>query len=397
MTATRHITKLGIIGSGFVARGLILSISAHPDYTVSKVYTRRSANGTDNYNLAVDPEQITNDIDDLIESSELVIECSGDVLHSTAAVAAVLKAELPVVTMDAELHVTTGSWLAGLGYFTEAEGDQPGSTAILMEDARDMGFQPLVFGNIKGFLNHTPTPEDMEYWSGRNGISMAQVTSFTDGTKLQIEQALVANGLGATIAQQGLIGHATPDLNDGAQHLAETAAKMDTPISDYLLSPASPPGVFLVSTHDARQKDYLRYYKLGDGPYYILVRPFHLCHLEILKTVRRTLDGGSILLNNSLEPQIGVAAIAKREMVAGESIRRGIGSFDVRGEAIKIADAPNHVPVGLVHDAVIKQSVEPGQTLTFDDIELPDSLALTAWKEIKAKVLATSNSPAPAK
>ena len=41
----------------------------------------------------------------------------------------------------------------------------------------------------------------MLHWSRRNGISLPMVTAFTDGTKLQIEQALVANGLGATIAR----------------------------------------------------------------------------------------------------------------------------------------------------------------------------------------------------
>ena len=38
------------------------------------------------------------------------------------------------------------------------------------------------------------------------------VTSFTDGTKVQIEQCLVANGLDAGIAKEDLIGLETGDL-----------------------------------------------------------------------------------------------------------------------------------------------------------------------------------------
>ena len=45
---------------------------------------------------------------------------------------------------------------------------------------------------MKGFLNHHPTPGEMRYWAKRQGISLRQVTSFTDGTKIQIEQAFVA-------------------------------------------------------------------------------------------------------------------------------------------------------------------------------------------------------------
>ncbi len=59
-----------------------------------------------------------------------------------------------------------------------------------------MGFKPVVYENIKGFLNTSPSKEDMEFWSKRNGTTLGMTTSFTDGTKVQIEQALVANGLG---------------------------------------------------------------------------------------------------------------------------------------------------------------------------------------------------------
>ena len=126
---------------------------------------------------------------------------------------AVFEAGVPVVTINAELQVTTGSYLCGKGFLTEAEGEQPGSLAALREEALQMGFQPLVYGNMKGYLNHNPSPEDMAYWSKRQGISIEQTTSFTDGTKVQIEQVVVGNGFGATITRRGLEGLASTDLN----------------------------------------------------------------------------------------------------------------------------------------------------------------------------------------
>ena len=72
----------------------------------------------------------------------------------------------------------------------------------------------------------------------------------------------------------------------------------------------------------------------------------------------------------------------------GERIERGIGSFAMRGIAISIVDHPNHIPIGLVSDAVVARSVEQGQMLMTSDLHLPDTLALRLWKGILQRALA---------
>ena len=379
--------RIGIVGSGFVARGIAPLLARRSALALTAVLTRRLDHDRVARSVGLDRARVVERPEQLIELCDLVIECSGDAVHATEIVATVLDAGLPVVTMDAELHVTTGSWLAARGLLTEAEGDQPGSLAALAEDALSMGFTPLVYGNVKGFLDPNPTPENMEYWSERQGISVVQVTSFTDGTKVQAEQVLVANGLGATIACAGLLGPTCDTLEEGARQLAEAATERDTVLSDYVLPTSAPPGVFLVATHEEEQRPYLRYYKLGEGPYYVLVRPFHLCHLELLKTVDRVLRGDGPLLTNGPQPTTSLAAVAKRRLAAGELLATGIGSFDVRGTAVRIADEPDHVPIGLLRGARLRESVEPGAILDFTTVEVPDSLALTAWKETTAGAL----------
>ncbi len=120
---------------------------------------------------------------------------------------------------------------------------------------------------------------------------------------------------------------------------------------------------------------------MGEGPYYILLQNFHLCHLEIAKTIRRVLKGGGVLLTNREKPTDSVAALPKRPLTPGGIIRRGIGSFDVRGIAVRIADSPGHVPIGLLANAVVTRHIEPGQQISFDDVEIPESLALHAWRQ----------------
>ncbi|MDQ0206914.1 NAD(P)-dependent oxidoreductase [Alkalicoccobacillus murimartini] len=367
--------KVAITGTGFIASGLVAAINAAPDLMVHKVLTRRKLE-----NISMIPaEYLTHSISEFLQGADLVVECSGDVHHGTEVILEAFSKALPVVTMNAELQVTTGSYLSQCGYLTEAEGDQPGSLAALAENAVAMGFSPLVYGNIKGFLNLNPSIEEMRYWSKRNGLSLQMVTSFTDGTKVQIEQALVANGLGADIVTRGLKGIAADSLEIGANQLAEAATEYGQPISDYLLCPSGPPGVFLTGTHQSEQAAALEYFKMGQGPYYTLTQPFHLCHLEILKTIRRVHRGESVLLNNGATPRVGVAAVSKRNLNPEEVIPKGIGSFQVRGEVVCLDQEPDHIPIGLLRNAVLKRQVEEGKILTMDDVELEESAATRAW------------------
>ncbi|MCK4580151.1 MAG: NAD(P)-dependent oxidoreductase, partial [Dehalococcoidia bacterium] len=233
-------SRIGIVGTGFIAKGLVMALAERRDLAVSKVLTRTEVGQRTGFPRQ---ELLTNSSDELIDNSDLVVECSGDVIHATNVVNQVMAASLPIVTMDSELQVTTGSYFARRGFITEAEGDQPGCLAALKEDVIQMGFRPLVYGNIKGFLNHCPTRDDMEFWAEKQNLSLDKVISFTDGTKVEIEQALVANGLGAGIAVPGLLGIASEDVKTGAEAMAGRAKGLGYPISDYILSPKSPPGV----------------------------------------------------------------------------------------------------------------------------------------------------------
>ncbi len=377
---TLKTSRIGLVGTGFIASGFARLIHNHAtDLQLSAVLTRRPLNDASGFPF---PDRLTHSLQQVIDTSDVIVECSGDVLHATDVIDQCLRAGKPVVTMNSEFHVTTGSYFADKGLLTEAEGDQPGSIAALREEAIMMGFKPLVYGNMKGFLNHQPTPEEMAYWAGKQGISVEQTTSFTDGTKIQIEQALVANGFGGTITCQGMQGPKADDVTKAAIDLARGAAERGgQAISDYVLSPGNA-GVFVVGTHDKSEWKALNYLKLGDGPYYVLVRPFHLCQYEIVKTLRRVLGGGGVLLNNSSQPTISLVGLAKTQLTAGTRIDRAIGGFQVRGEAAQIKDVPNHVPIGLIQQAVVRREIAPGQVITYDDVDLPDTLALKIARQL---------------
>lgn len=374
---------VGVVGTGFVARGLARHLARQPDLDLVATLTRRPLASIDDFPA---PGVLVETIDALLARAELVVEVSGDPLHATLVVERALERGLPVVTMNAEFHVTVGSAFAGKGLLTEAEGDQPGALAALAEEARDAGFRPLVYGNIKGFLNRRPTPAEMRHWSARQGVSMDVVTAATDGTKLQYEQALVANGLGASIACAGLRGYECQDWKVGARRLAQDAEEGGQAISDYVLCKAGPKGVFIAADHLEEERAALEYFGQGSRPPYLLLRNHYLVHLELPRTIRRIAEGGSALLSNGECPLVSVAAIAKLPVASGQSIGRAIGSFEFRGEAVRWCEYPDHVPMGIVQNARIVRNVEPGAYLRWEDVELSDHRAVTLAKTIATRV-----------
>ncbi len=367
--------RVGLSGTGFIARGMARAIEATDGFTLTAVLTRRPVMTSRQH---FPSGTLTNSIGRLVDRSDIVIECSGDAIHAAEVMVAAGRAGRRIVTMNSEAQVTVVSALAQRGYWiTEAHGDQPGCLAELDEESRDMCFRPLAYVNLKGFLNLDPSREDMHYWSERQGLALRQVTSFTDGSKLQIEQALVANGLGARIARPGMIGGRADDLAD-LGHLARAARDLGAPISDYVIN-SGPPGVLILAENPiaAMQEGYLPFTRLltkGEEAY-VLLRPHHLVHLEIGKTLRRLKRGLPPLLNNGTHPTATVAAVAKKPIPAGTVIEHALGGFELRGEAVEIAGHEDAVPITLLDGARLRHAIEPGQVVRTGDVEVPESIA----------------------
>jgi predicted homoserine dehydrogenase-like protein len=173
-------------------------------------------------------------------------------------------------------------------------------------------------------------------------------------------------------------------MEDGLKILARAAEAQGGAIADYVLTPEAPGAVLILARHSPQEAASLSHLKMGDGPFYRMVRPYHLCHLEVLKTLRRIAAGGGVLLDNGLRPTFGVAAVAKRRLHSGDRIGRGLGSFAVRGECVRIAESVGHLPITLMQDVVVRRAIEPGERILRQDVDMPDSRALRAWLAVEA-------------
>ncbi|MEO1453908.1 MAG: NAD(P)-dependent oxidoreductase [Pseudomonadota bacterium] len=369
--------RVGISGTGYIARGLIQLLQPMGDrFEVVIVLTRRAV--ADVVPVPGDVA-VTDNLAQFIGACDMVVECSGAVDGARVVIEAAIAAEKQIVTLNAEFQMALGAAFRDYPHITEAQGDQPGSIAALDEEVRQMGFEPVVYGSQKGFLALTPSKEDMVYWSERQGISLPAVTSFTDGTKVQIEQALVAECLGGTIAQNGLMGPKTGTLAEGGLELAARAAELGDVISDYALVAGGRGELFIVARH-ASPPEQLQYYKLGAGEFYIIERPFHLGHFEIPITMIRMAEGRGPLMKHSRNPKLSVGTIAKRALAKGTKVHQAAGSFDFRGEAMTLASASDVVPIGLMEHCVLREALEPGQPVTWSDVDLSKEASVALWK-----------------
>ena len=181
-----------------------------------------------------------------------------------------------------------------------------------------------------------------------------------------------------------MFGKRVESIND-LDYLIHASEQAGLPISDFILCKGAPPGVLIVAK--SKEADRLGNYIVGplrtkEKLGYILLRPYHLCHLEALNTLRRVVLGEPMLINNSANPHLTVAAIPKRELTARDVIVRGAGGFDVRGVAVRLQENKNAVPICLLQNTKLVRNVEPGQTIQFDDVELTDSKALEIYRSL---------------
>ncbi len=400
--------RVGMVGAGFQGSGIALQImTAVTGMELCAVANRNIAGAVAVYDqVGIQPQRcdtraelerliaegrpaVTEDAEALASADGLdaIIEVTGSIEYAARAVLAALEHGKHVVQMNAELDGTIGPILktradaAGVIY-TFSDGDQPGVQMNLYRFAAGIGVKPVLCGNIKGLHDPYRNPTTQEAFAKRWGQKPAMVASFADGTKISFEQAIVANGTGMQVARRGMLG---PDFSGGDPGaplvpIEQTVSAFEEHIDpsgpglvDYVVGARPGPGVFVLGTLDnARQKHYLELYKLGKGPYYCFYTPYHLCHFEVPNSVARAVLFSDPVLTPKGGPQVGVIAVAKKDLKAGDVIEE-FGGYEVYGVAdnIDVVRRERLLPVGLALGCTLKRAVSKDAPLTFDDVSFP--------------------------
>ncbi len=418
--------KVGLVGAGFQGRGIALQIiQSTPGMRLCAVANRRIEPAIAAFTEAgVEPVRCDTKqaLEDAIASGQpavtedalalataegldAIIEVTGSLDYAATVVLAAIEAGKHVVQMNAELDGTVGPILKHKAeakgvVFTFSDGDQPGVQMNLFRFVEGIGAKPVLCGNIKGLHDPYRNPTTQRAFAEKWGQKAAMVASFADGTKISFEQAIVANGTGMQVARRGMLGPDFSGGNPGAplvpleDTVASFAAHLDAGgpgIVDYVVGARPGPGVFVLATiGDARQAHYLNLYKLGTGPYYCFYTPYHLCHFEVPTSVARAVLFDDAVLTPIAGPRVGVIAVAKKDLVAGELIDE-LGGYEVYGvaENIDAIRVEKLLPIGLAVGCTARRAIAKDTPLTFADVDVPAGRLIDALYAEQEALFAT--------
>lgn len=408
----RHASEIrvGLAGCGSMGRGIALQIKATPGMRLLWA-ADLNPDAASAVGAATGCGASTNALHMLeAQPVDVFVEASNSIESAARYCFAAIETGAHVVLMNAEVDLALGPLLqhtaAARGLVTTSDaGDQHGVLASMIMEADLMGLEVVQAGNIKGFLDRRATPAGLVDEAAKRRLSPEQCCAYTDGTKLHIEMALLANGFGYLPPEGGMTGPRARTVNE-VLALFDFAAYGGIPRVEYILGAEPGGGVYLVvqpkTTLADEQRFYLDYYKLGQGPCYLLYRPYHLCHLETPKAILAAMRGGPVLApgqgdrllsprSASANPTCQVFARAKRTLEAGEILQHAIGSEACYG-TLELRETPG-VPIVLLERPVtLMRRVRCDHLLSPADLELPDT-DLTRWWQEQETLLESKRTP----
>jgi predicted homoserine dehydrogenase-like protein len=402
--------RVAIAGAGYMGRGIALEIllrktgmrlvavanrtlaEAERAFHDAGVDAVRSVGSLDELESAVADgvPAATDDVLSVCRCSgvDVVVEATGEVEVGARTAVAAIEHGKHVVLMNAELDATIGPVLkqradaAGV-VITDTDGDEPGVAMNLVRYVKTLGFEPVLAGNIKGFIDRHRTPATQAEFAARHNQKPPMITSFADGTKLSMEATILANATGFGVTQRGMEGPSYGHVREMTGHF-DLDRLLEGGLVDYVLGAEPGTGAFVVGYGDNPiRAQYMSYFKMGDGPLYLWYQPWHLPNFDLPLTVARAALFGDAAVAPIGGPSCEVVAVAKRDLAPGD-VLDGIGGFDCYGEIDNSGTARSEdlLPMGLTRDCVVVRAVAQDTPLTFADVDVPEGrLVDTLWSE----------------
>ncbi|MAE61218.1 MAG: NAD(P)-dependent oxidoreductase [Planctomycetaceae bacterium] len=337
---------------------------------------------------------------------DVVIDATGMPESGAQTACDAIAAGKHVVTLNVESDAVIGPILnrmagdAGVVYAVIA-GDEPGAVGHLYEWAMTIGLQVHVAG--KGSMRPIDWNADeftLAEEAAELKLNPKMLASFRDGSKHCVEMCVVSNGTGLVPDVRGT--HARPARRDEMTQImrlkseggmlsqsgvVEITPPVPGPDGKPDLAHSLTPGVYLIVTTDHAQiHEDFKYLLMGDGPYYLIHRPYHLCAMEVPHSVATAVVRGDPTLSPIGGPVSEVVSVAKRDLKAGVTIT-GSGGPEITGqiERHEICQAENLLPLGLSYDVKLLKDVQKGQALQVDDVALDEGgMLYQLWRKQQA-------------
>jgi predicted homoserine dehydrogenase-like protein len=391
--------RVGLIGTGYMGRGIAHQLLKPPvGMRLAAIYNRTIAKaegvmrcaGVDNFLRATSAAQLEDAVargkhavaeDPLLlcdaANIDVILDATSDIEFGARIAFRAIERGKHVV-LNAAVDSTIGPILKTYAdrqrvVLTYADGDEPGVAANLYRFVKGLGYLPVAAGNLKGLLDHYRTPQTQRAFAERIKQSPEMVTSYADGTKLAMECTILANATGLRIGKRGMYGPKCAHVRD-AVSLFPPDKLLNGGLVDYLLGAEPGTGVFVIGYNEAPlNRDYMTYFKMGDGPFYVFYTPYHLPHLQVLSTIARAALFGDATVTPLGKPVADVLTLGKRDLKAGQTLDC-IGGFDYYGQIddAEVIQQEQLLPLALAQGCRLKRDVAKDQPLTYRDVEIPE-------------------------
>lgn len=398
--------QVAVTGAGLIGRGMVRQINLTPAMRTALIVNRTVDRAVETFALLGHPRSeivvsdrpaelaeaisrsrpaVTSNVDALaaLPMLDAVVEVTGAVEYGARVALNAIENRSHIIMMNAETDATVGCALrrradqAGVVY-TNSDGDQPGVLKRLFDYVAGIGLDVVAAFNCKGFMDVHATPDTIRPWAEKQNTSLPMTTAFTDGTKMNIENAVLANATGLMPQIRGMHG-----IRSDLEHaLRDCMAAIETTgIVDYTLGGDFGGGVFIIGRGDDPTfvQPLLQYLKMGPGPEYLFFRGYHLCHFETPITIAEAVLDHQPTIAPLPRPVTDVVAIAKRNLAPGDELD-GIGGYTCYGEIDRYENCRDLLPMGMTESVRITAPIRQGDAIALAAVEFDDDSLLAGLR-----------------
>lgn len=412
--------KVGLVGAGQMGKGMVSQMSLMKGMIPALVVDINLDNAVESYKLAgIKEDDIVvaknlKEVNIAMEKGKFVAADNAEFVTKANLIDVVVDAtgvpnlgarlamdsifnKKHIVMLNVEADVVVGPILhkmaqnAGVVY-TGTAGDEPGSVKEIYDFADASGFEVLAIGKGKNNpVKLDANPESILEQATNSGVSPNMLTSFVDGTKTMVEMTCMANATGFIPDIRG--GHAPSAIVDELPKIFslknEGGILNKYKIVDYVNGIA--PGVFVIVTSKLPQVHHeMEYLSMGEGPNYVLYRPYHLTSLETpLTAARAVIYNEPTIVPMGGKPIAETIAVAKIDLKAGEKMD-GIGGFTAYGsiDTYETAKKENVVPFGLINkNTTVKKDIKKGEPITYDMVDLDTTTLIYKLRQLQEDII----------
>lgn len=390
---------IGIVGIGSIGRGMVLQAHLTPNIecvTIADLHVDKAIAAAELFNRPYEVAESVDGMDDIIRKGKLAVCSDGDLIATCELLDVFVEATSSIVgggkygitalnhgnhlvMMNYEADLMFGSYLMNLAeeknlIYTVCDGDQPAVLRRMIEEMEFMQFKLVMAGNMKGFHDRYSNPTKIIPEADKRDLDYKMCTSYTDGSKLCVEMAVLANGINGYVSRPGMIGPSIASIYD-VFDVYEFQSIWDGrhPLVDYVLGARPSGGVFAIGYSDhPYQQSTLAWLppNMGPGPFYLFYRPYHLCHFESMATIAEAIVNRRPVLKPDYGFRTNVYAYAKKDLQKGDLLD-GMGGYACYGLIENSSENKSRpgIPICLAEDVELKRDIPKDGKIYLDDVD----------------------------